>query len=476
MSDPVFQADQQAELELLARTGQLDASTTASLLNWWNARRDPAEGLFAFLLRETIVDRKTVAALRLVIKGFLDQSAIIALMGDDFRLRVSAALIRAKHASDTFTNPGLSVSGIAPPLGAASVAPAPSSSQPMSVLEQVAPGVKLDDVPAAPKPQATLVAQAPRDENPFMPSITPTAPVPIPRSPLRIERGSKLGRCVIEEKIGEGGYGIVYLATHTTLKLKVAIKLIRPWMLQANWTSFTAEARLMAQMNHPNVVRVWDFDDEHNPPYLALEYVDGSNLQQILQVKPRVPIDQAIILVEQVARGLQAAQRMGIVHRDVKPANILINKDGIAKIVDFGLAVPMTENLRDSLELNAGDETVAGTVEYMPIEQIDNAEVDHRADIYALGVTFYQMLTGCLPFTGPNRLAIIRRIYSEGPVHPCEIVPSLDARIASLTMKMLAKQREERIQTYDDLLKALHDLKTATVPKAKWLSWLSFGK
>src|SRR4029079_18614222 len=151
---------------------------------------------------------------------------------------------------------------------------------------------------------------------------------------------STLGKCLLTARIGQGGAGVVYRAEHQTLHIDVAVKVLHADSADPTVRKgLRKEARLLAKLNHPNVVRLWDFDESSVPPYLVMEFVDGVTLADLITVEGSVPSERALGLVEQVAQALAAAQTLGIIHRDVKPANVLVAPDGTAKLTDLGLAL-----------------------------------------------------------------------------------------------------------------------------------------
>jgi serine/threonine protein kinase len=271
----------------------------------------------------------------------------------------------------------------------------------------------------------------------------------------------------------------VFRALHTTLNITVAVKFLLHPSGGAAWLSrdsqggaseedlflerFRREARLLAQLNHRNVVRVLDFEDQPPLPYVVMEFADGLSLAELIQQMGRIQLNRALDLVVQLIDGLEAARRLGIVHRDVKPANVLVSRDGTAKLVDFGLALQMNRSVSAS-PAGAGPRpavAVEGTVAYMAPEQAQNSlEVDHRADIYALGVAFFQMVTGCLPFQARTRNELLMKQLEEPPPLAHVLVPELSSDVSDVIVWMLAKNPADRFQKYDVLKRALLALRS----------------
>lgn len=272
-----------------------------------------------------------------------------------------------------------------------------------------------------------------------------------------VKVGTILGKYLLTEEIGRGGVGIVFQALHQSLNISVAVKLIRPEILDDEpdmYEQICSEARLLAQLNHPNVVRVWDFDDNQRMPYLVMEYVGGTTLLDLIYQSGQLGIEQAIRFTMQVADGLALAKQHDIIHRDVKPANMLISKDGTIKLTDLGqAAIHGASNFQDD---KASSCRTGGTPAYMAPEQYsDPYTVDHRSDIYSLGVSLYQMLSGRLPFEVSTFTQMLLHHTKVEPTPLHELIPSLPLTISEIVSKMLAKKPEERYATYEDLMRDL---------------------
>lgn len=269
--------------------------------------------------------------------------------------------------------------------------------------------------------------------------------------------GTRMGKYTIQTLIGQGAFGAVYSSTHPALRVPVAIKVMRSTISHGDdQVRFINEARLVAQLNHPAVVRVWDFDeDQRGRPYLVLEYVDGATLEDLLAKRVRLPASTAVCIVRHVAQGLQEASRLGIVHKDVKPANILIARDGAVKLTDFGVAVLSDAVLGERLSIRSDSDTICGTVYYMPPEQAQGDEVDSRADMYALGVTLYQAVTGKLPFVGKTTAHVLLKQLRVPPIPPADLVPGLPKIVSNTILKMMSRAAADRYENYAELLHAL---------------------
>lgn len=280
-------------------------------------------------------------------------------------------------------------------------------------------------------------------------SAARTRTLPDVRTP---QPGDLLGKCRLGARIGEGATGVVFQATHQTLGIDVAVKVLAGLSRDAGKANlFNTEARLLARLNHANIIRVWDFEAESEfPPFLVLEYVAGRTLADRLETEGRLPAAEAAAVFAQVAAGLGAAHRQaGVIHRDVKPANILLGADGAVKVSDLGLAVVR------GTETGSGGRH-AGTPAYMSPEQFGAFDsVDYRSDVYSLGVSLYQAVTGALPFTGGSLTEVMLQHAMEDPVPPDHREPSCPPRLAAVILKAMAKSPDDRFQSYDELHAAL---------------------
>jgi serine/threonine-protein kinase len=219
--------------------------------------------------------------------------------------------------------------------------------------------------------------------------------------------------------------------------------------------SFRTEAVTMASLNHPNVVRILDFADEVIP-YVVLEYVEGPSLRDLIKQSGRLRVDRAIAIILQIARGLEAAASQGIVHRDVTPSNILLTRDGIAKLTDFGLAAFMAD-LNDS-----PDQENLGTAAYMSPEQARGDALDSRSDQYSLGSAFYHAVTGYAPFSGENRMEVLLKHAMAIPVAPFIVVAGLDMAVSELILRMMEKSPDARFADFGEVITRLEALSTTT--------------
>jgi len=259
----------------------------------------------------------------------------------------------------------------------------------------------------------------------------------------------RIGHYKIVAELGRGGMGIVYKAHEESLNRYVAIKVLGEHLTEdpAHVERFLREARSAASLNHPNIVQIYAVSEDGGRHFFAMEYVPGRSLQQILKSSgPLEPIQVARIAI-QTASGLRAAHDQGIIHRDVKPANLLIDERGLVKIADFGLALASSGVSR----LTATG-MFMGTPGYLSPEQCLDQNPDHRTDIYSLGVTLYEALCGKAPFTADSPLALLRQIVEVDPPNLGELNPDLDPALRSIVTRMMAKDREHRTSSCAELI------------------------
>ncbi len=270
-----------------------------------------------------------------------------------------------------------------------------------------------------------------------------------------MENGTKLGHYRIEKKIGSGGMGEVYLAKDTKLNRKVAIKFLNEqYRHDADKLSrFVQEAKAASALNHPNILTVYEIGEADGKHYIATEFIEGQTLREHLNGSEPMPLVQIFKIAVQVSEALSAAHLAGIIHRDIKPENIMIRLDGIAKVLDFGLA-KLSEQADDpDAQIKTTPGIVMGTVLYMSPEQARGKAVDNRTDLWSLGVILYEMLAGRVPFDGETINHTIVAIIENEPQPIAKTHPDLE----KITMRALAKNVNKRYRTAAELVE---DLKT----------------
>jgi TolB-like protein/tRNA A-37 threonylcarbamoyl transferase component Bud32/Tfp pilus assembly protein PilF len=265
--------------------------------------------------------------------------------------------------------------------------------------------------------------------------------------------GQTISHYRILEKLGQGGMGVVYKAEDTTLKRVVALKFL-PSELTRDADAkarFNREAQAAAALNHPNICTIYEVGEHDGQSFIAMELVEGQSLKDRIDRGP-LPIDDAISLAIQTGEGLGEAHEKGIVHRDIKPGNIMLAARGQAKILDFGLA-----RLGAHTKLTKADTTL-GTVAYMSPEQASGRDVDRRTDIWSLGVVLYEMITGLLPFKGEYEQALIYQIMNDAPEPITSLRTGVPMELERIATKCLEKKLDERYQTAADLVADLRRL------------------
>lgn len=274
---------------------------------------------------------------------------------------------------------------------------------------------------------------------------------------------SQLGRYEVLGELGQGAMGIVYKARDPLIDRVVAIKTINLGLAldekEEYEGRFYQEAKAAGRLNHPNIVTIYDVGKSGDVAYIAMEFLQGRELRDIMNDDGLLPVDQVLDIVAQVAQGLAYAHEHGIVHRDVKPSNIMVVRDGHAKITDFGIARMASSAVRTQTGM------VLGSPKYMSPEQVMGKEIDQRSDIFSLGVMLYEMLTGQAPFTGENVNAIMYQTLNAVPAPPNTLNPAVPEMVNFILAKALAKKVEDRYQNAKDFavdLRACRD----TLPRS----------
>jgi serine/threonine protein kinase/Flp pilus assembly protein TadD len=288
-----------------------------------------------------------------------------------------------------------------------------------------------------------------------------------------LKRGSVFaGRYEIIEELGKGGMGRVYRVEDIKAKEEIALKLVKPEIAADKKTieRFRNELTTARKIAHRNVCRMFDLGEEKGQHFITMEYVSGGDLKKLIRRTRRLDTGTAISIAKQICEGLEEAHRLGIVHRDLKPNNIMIDNDGSARIMDFGIARTVKG------KGITGSGVMIGTPEYMSPEQVEGKDVDLRSDIYSLGIVLYEMLTGSLPFAGDTPFTIGVKHKSEIPKDPRELNPQIPGDLSRVILKCLEKERNRRYQSSSEVRSELERIEQGlpttdrVIPKKKTLT------
>ncbi|MEL6543351.1 MAG: serine/threonine-protein kinase [Myxococcota bacterium] len=325
------------------------------------------------------------------------------------------------------------------PLAGAFTASSPSEHDSLEIPETEGESNRADALPAA--PLLTPVTElAPRTD-----VSEPAGPV----TQAQVEVGGVLGRYTLQEVLGEGSTSRIFRAFHHSLNVPVAIKVYHPSSRVSSpelESKFINEARMLARLDHPNIVRVLDVDVAERLPLIVFEFVGAMTLEELIQATGPLPAERVARVGIQVADALENAALQSVLHRDVKPANVLLKKDGTAKLADFGLATVSGQD----------EAAICGSPAYMAPEQIlDPGAVDHRADMYGLGATLYHAASGHPPFVRSSPKETLRAQIHEVAIPLHKLQPSFDEALSSLIERLLSKKPGERFSTWTEVCAAL---------------------
>ncbi len=264
--------------------------------------------------------------------------------------------------------------------------------------------------------------------------------------------GRTLGNYQIKEELGRGGMAVVYRAYQPSLNRHVAIKVLPPQLSfdQQFVERFQREAMAAARLRHPGIVVIHDVGHQDGIYYIVMEYLEGRTLKQVIEQEGPLPAERTVRIVEQVAAALDYAHQQGFVHRDVKPANVFVGKGDHVTLTDFGIAKAASE-----AEQLTRTGVLMGTPEYMAPEQAEGRTIDHRTDLYALGIVLYQMLVGRVPFRGTTPHATLHAVIYEPPPAPRQMTPGISSPVEVVILKAISKQPSQRYQSGTELAGAL---------------------
>ncbi|HVN76177.1 MAG TPA: serine/threonine-protein kinase, partial [Thermoanaerobaculaceae bacterium] len=259
---------------------------------------------------------------------------------------------------------------------------------------------------------------------------------------------SRIGHYTIVSELGRGGMGVVYKAHEESLNRFVAIKVLGEHLSEDPTfvARFVREAQAAAALSHPNIIQIFYIGEDQGKHFFVMEYVSGKSLLAMVRAEGRIGNPRAAQYMLQAANGLAAAHDKGFVHRDIKPANLMVNDQGLLKIADFGLALP-----QDATTKLTATGMLMGTPGYLSPEQCRGEGVDRRTDIYSLGVTYYELLSGRMPFQADSPLALLHKILQEEPPDISSLSDTVDAETRRIVNRMIAKDRDKRYQDCHEL-------------------------
>jgi tRNA A-37 threonylcarbamoyl transferase component Bud32 len=275
------------------------------------------------------------------------------------------------------------------------------------------------------------------------------------------EKAQKLGKYEIIEEIGRGAYAVVYKARHVDLDHVRALKVMHPQLLGEPdlVKAFQREARSTVKLDHPNIVTVYDVGEAEGRHYIAMKYLRGRNLREVIEQEGPLPAQRSLNIIKQAASALDYAHDMGYIHRDIKPSNVIVDDEGRVTVTDFGVARAIgTSTFTSSREM-------VGTWPYAPPEMFREQELDRRADEYALGAVLYEMLLGRRPFESESPEALITKILMEEPPFPTEMPEGLSEEVKAVVLEALAKDPEHRYATAGALAEAFAEAVRASEEK-----------
>ncbi|HSE83859.1 MAG TPA: serine/threonine-protein kinase [Thermodesulfobacteriota bacterium] len=265
--------------------------------------------------------------------------------------------------------------------------------------------------------------------------------------------GREIGSYRILEKVGQGGMGIVYKGVHTKLEQEVAIKVLSPQFSQDQHmrSRFFKEAKIQAKFSHPNVVNILNYLENDGNIYLVMEYINGETLESYLKREGKLTVEKAASVSMNILDALDFMHSKGVIHRDIKPSNVMFTEGGIVKVMDFGVAKVAGENGQTRTGM-------VGSFLYISPEQILGEEASAQSDIYSFGITFYQMVTGRVPFNGDSEYKIMKAHLEEKPAIPWVINSNISKEIGKVILKAIAKNPKDR---YPNIKELIEDLRTA---------------
>jgi serine/threonine protein kinase len=284
--------------------------------------------------------------------------------------------------------------------------------------------------------------------------------------------GKTVGKFEIKEPVGEGGMATVYKAFDTTLRRTVALKTLLPYLAADPELvqRFQREAVTAANLKHPNIVVIHEVNTHEGQDYIVMEFLEGVTVRQEIQRLTALPLPRVCKILSQLASALDYAHAQGLIHRDIKPANVILGDGDHATLTDFGLVKASTAGVQLT---QVG--TTVGTLEYMSPEQVIGDEIDHRSDIYSLGVLVYEMLVGRVPYKGHTPIEVLHNLVYDPPTPPRQVNPDVPPQVEQVVLKALAKRPEDRYQSAGELARSFERAAIAAgalAPTTRETAWL----
>ena len=439
-------------IKLFRSTKELAYVDFQALVHWAESQACAQESVVEVLTRHGILSPDAIRTLNLIEKGYIQPTDAALLLTAKAFERIHQLVPEAIRQALPDGNSRIADGQPLPQSAGVNFKPMDGLAKSETPTKERVDWTRPDsDQKETPKTQTKSPRPVLNREFETTPQLTSTAD-----NVTSIGPGTVLGKCLITGLLGKGGHGAVYSALHQSLQIPVAIKvLLQDGRLPdaALRRQLRQEARTLARLNHPNVIRVLDYDDAP-VPYVIMEYVEGLSLADLIAQTGFVRTDRATDIIIQATHGLAAAWDLGIVHRDIKPGNLLVTKSGMVKLADLGLALNRSTTKRPAQEFSG---IPIGTCAYMAPEQARSAhEVDFRADIYSLGATFYHAVTGRLPFSARHPQELLMKHAMEPLIPPHTLAPALvDEQTSAVIVRMMAKDPDERFPSYAELIQAL---------------------
>jgi len=424
----------------------LDEPTIERLVLLWDAKKDEFDSFTVFLMDRGILNRQCTGTLSLIKRGVLARVQARQVFTVHYRKRIDELVGEQVSARREKLEIRRREIALAPRRTTESrgpiVLPGTGDSSIRGLSDRRAESRKV----TALKPVTSTESTTTRSEQ-----VTELSPPKV---------GDVLGKCLLTSKLASGASAVVFEALHQSLEVSVAVKVFQPHHPKRDEQmrqQFGDEARMLARLNHPNIVRILDFEERPHL-FLVLEFINGYSLSDLLTGSGHLAIPQAVRVARLTAEALAFAHSEGVIHRDVKPANIMIDRSGHVKLADLGIA-RLEQAIDDPVAISAN--VLCGTPAYVAPEQaFDPGKADARSDIYSLGATIYQTITGSLPFEAENARDMILRHVSGKLISPRALRPDMPQELSDLVVRMMAKKPHDRPESMTEVVETLSAIGT----------------